>query len=153
MFALLSKGRVLNLPVDIMLELFDKTVLPIMLYGCEIWGFGNNNMLETVFLKFCKFLLGLKSTTPNCMVYGETGCYPVSLTIQIRITSYWLKLTSSKENKICRKLYELLFNMHLEGRFQSEWLNCVRTILERNGFGYIWLRQGFNCDMKAIRDA
>ena len=43
--------------------------------------------------------------------------------------------------------------MHLEGRFQSEWLNCVRTILERNGFGYIWLRQGFNCDMKAIRDA
>ena len=43
--------------------------------------------------------------------------------------------------------------MHAEGRFQSEWLNCVRTILERNGFGYIWLRQGFNCDMKAIRDA
>ena len=51
MFALLSKGRVLNLPVDVMLELFDKTVLPIMLYGCEIWGFGNNNILETAFLK------------------------------------------------------------------------------------------------------
>ena len=84
-FALLSKGRVLNLPVDVMLELFDKTVLPIMLYGCEIWGFGNNNMLETVFLKFSKYLLGLKSSTPNCMVYGETGCYPVSLAIQIRI--------------------------------------------------------------------
>ena len=89
MFAPLSKGRVLNLPVDVMLELFDKTVLPIMFYGCEIWGFGNN-MLETVFLKFCKYLLGLKSSTPNCMVYGETGCYPVSLTTQIRIISYWL---------------------------------------------------------------
>ena len=40
MFALLRKGRVLQLPVDIMLEMFNKTVLPIMLYGCEAWGFG-----------------------------------------------------------------------------------------------------------------
>ena len=153
MFALLSRGRVLQLPVDIMLEMFNKTVLPIMLYGCEVWGVGKNDMLDTVFLKFCKFLLGLKSCTPSCMVYGELGCYPVSLTIQIRIISYWLKLASSKENKICRKLYELLFNMHLEGRFQSEWLNCVRTILERNGYGDIWFHQGFNCDVKATRDA
>ena len=36
MFALLSKGRVFQLPVDIMLEMFNKTVLPIMLYGCEV---------------------------------------------------------------------------------------------------------------------
>ena len=88
MFALLSKGRVLQLPVDIMLEMFNKTVLPIMLYGCEVWGFSNNDMLDTVFLKFCKYLLGLKSCTPNCMIYGELGCYPVSVTIQIRIISY-----------------------------------------------------------------
>ena len=49
MFALLSKGRVLQLPVDIMLEMFDKTVVPIMLYGCEVWVFGKNDMLDTVF--------------------------------------------------------------------------------------------------------
>ena len=140
MFALLSKGRVLQLPVDIMLEMFNKTVLPIMLYGCEVWGFGKNDMLDTVFLKFCKYLLGLKSCTPNCMVYGELGCYPVSVTIQIRIISYWLKLTSSSGNKICRKLYDLLFAMHMEGSFQSEWLTCTcpYTILERNGLGNIW---------------
>ena len=49
MFALLSKGRVFQLPVDIMLC---ATVLPIMLYGSEVWGFGKNNMLDTVVLKF-----------------------------------------------------------------------------------------------------
>ena len=150
-----AKGRVLQLPVDIMLEMFNKTVLPIkiiMLYGCEVWGFGKNDMLNTVFLKFCKYLLGLKYCTPNCMVYGELGCYPVSVTIQIRIISYWLKLTSSSGNRICRKLYDLLFNMHMEGSFQSEWLTCVRTVLERNGLGYIWVQQGINCDMEATRD-
>ena len=38
MFALLSKGRRLKLPIDIMLDLFDKTVVPVLLYGCEVWG-------------------------------------------------------------------------------------------------------------------
>ena len=42
--------------------------------------------------------------------------------------------------------------MHLEGSFQSKWLNCVRTILERNGFRDIWVQQGINCDMEATRD-
>ena len=86
--------------------------------------------------------------TPNCMIYGELGCYPVSVTIQMRIISYWLKLTSSSGNRICRKLYDLLFTMHMEGSFQSEWL----TILERNDFGNIWVQQGINCDMEATRD-
>ena len=37
----------------------------------------------------------------------------------------------------------------MECSFQSEWLTCVRTILERNGFGNIWVQQGINCDMEA----
>ena len=61
-------------------------------------------------------------------------------------------IKSSSGNRICRKLYDLLFNMHMEGSFQSEWLNCVRTILKRNGFGDIWVQQGINCDMEATRD-
>ena len=52
MFALLSKGRVLNLPMDAMFEPFDNTVLPYLcfmgdvLYGCEIWGLGDNALYQ-----------------------------------------------------------------------------------------------------------
>ena len=38
MFSLLRKCRQLNLPLDIQLELFEKCVHPILLYGCEIMG-------------------------------------------------------------------------------------------------------------------
>ena len=37
MFALLRRGRQLQLPVDIMIHLFDTLVKPILLYGSEIW--------------------------------------------------------------------------------------------------------------------
>lgn len=57
LFALLKKARSLHLPYDSQLELFDKTVKPILLYGAEIWGYGNCDVIERVHLKFLKYLL------------------------------------------------------------------------------------------------
>ena len=42
LFSLLTKIRAFSLPLDIQLELFDKNIKPILLYGTEVWG------LETV---------------------------------------------------------------------------------------------------------
>jgi hypothetical protein len=60
-------------------DLFDKIVKPILLYGCEIWSFSNLDIIERVHLKFCKFLLHLKKSTPNFMMYGELGACPMSV--------------------------------------------------------------------------
>ena len=60
-FSVIKKSRKGNLPIDIQFELFDKTVLPIILYGCEIWGYRNLKTLETLHLKFCKLVLKLKN--------------------------------------------------------------------------------------------
>jgi hypothetical protein len=30
------------------LDLFDKIVKPILLYGCEVWGVGNNDIVERI---------------------------------------------------------------------------------------------------------
>jgi hypothetical protein len=38
MYEVLKRGRTHNLSVECKLELFDKMVKPILLYGSEIWG-------------------------------------------------------------------------------------------------------------------
>ncbi len=38
MFSLLSKCNVLELPLDLQFELFDKMIVPVLRYGCEVWG-------------------------------------------------------------------------------------------------------------------
>ena len=63
MFALLRRNRQLNLPLDIQLELFDSLVLPILTYGCEVWGFKNTNLIEKLHLKYLKYSLSLKMST------------------------------------------------------------------------------------------
>ena len=46
MFSILKRSRVLNLPIDIQLILFDSMVTPILLYGCEAWGNENIDVIE-----------------------------------------------------------------------------------------------------------
>jgi hypothetical protein len=68
-----------------------------LLCGCEVWDFGNNNIIERVYLKFCKLLLSFKTSTPSYMVYGELGRDPLECDIKTRTVPFWWKLTSGKE--------------------------------------------------------
>ena len=56
-YALLSKAAKLHLPIDVICDLFDKIVLPILLYGGEIWGFENVTQVEIFYRKFLKKFL------------------------------------------------------------------------------------------------
>ena len=49
-FGMLRKCRSLGLPIDIQLKMFDTMVYPILLYGCEVWGYENNAAVESFFL-------------------------------------------------------------------------------------------------------
>jgi hypothetical protein len=49
MFEVLKRGKVHNLSIQCQLDLFDKIIKPILLYGCEVWGFLKNEIIERVF--------------------------------------------------------------------------------------------------------
>ena len=54
MYSVLRKSRSLHLPIDLQIKLFDSLVLPILLYGSEIWGYENHENFEKLQRKFCK---------------------------------------------------------------------------------------------------
>ena len=94
-------------------------------------------MIERIHLRFCKYILGLKSSTPNAMVYGEMGRYPLAITIKTRIISFWLKLLQGKKSKLIYKVYNLMYNMYIDNEFTWNWLDNVFKVLYSSGFGYI----------------
>lgn len=81
------------------LHVFDHTIKPILLYGCEVWGMFNpfsskfrngidsldkiyNKLLaEKLHLKFCKFILGVHSKTTNIAALSELGRFPLYFNI------------------------------------------------------------------------
>ena len=54
MFSILKRSRVLNLPIDIQKTLFDSMVhvTPILLYGCEAWGYEDIDMIEKLYILY-----------------------------------------------------------------------------------------------------
>ena len=76
MFSVLRKTRKLDLPVDMQLQMFDCMVVPILLYGAEIYGYEKSDIIESLFVQFYKIIMCFKKCTPNAILFGELERYP-----------------------------------------------------------------------------
>ena len=108
MFSLMKKSRKLSLPIDIELHLLD-SMIAIVLYGSEVWGYENIDIVNNFQLKVCKMLLGLKQSTPSVIIYGELSIIPLNLSIQSRILNFWARVINGKQDKISVILHKLLY--------------------------------------------
>jgi hypothetical protein len=73
MHVLYTKLVNLDLPIDIQLELFDQTILPILRYNSEVWGFENIDIFEKEHNDFLRKITKIKKSTPLYMLYGKFG--------------------------------------------------------------------------------
>ena len=140
MFSLLKKCRNLFLPIDIQIELFQKCINPVLLYGCEVWGYQDVSKCTKLQLKFLKIILGLKSSTPTCMVLGEVGAYPIEIDIKCRMLGFWYRLRQdvvNNKNKISALLLSLISNQAEISGFTSGWLNFIYTSLDNLGLSHL----------------
>ena len=143
MYALISKIRRHNLPIDIQLELFDSTVLPIMLYGCEIWGYSRSDILDTLYLKFLKMVLVVQGKTCNNMVYGELGRFPLETYIKKRAIGFWARILANKETKLSRIIYNHIRTLFINDYYKCSWIEFIKGILQECDLSNIWQSQQF----------
>jgi len=142
MFALLKKCNRLSLPTDIILDLFEKTVVPVLSYGCEVWGTSINDNTQKVQRKFYKMLFHLRQSTPNEMLFGETGCAPIDIHIKSRVLNYWLRLCHPDyKDKMSNIVYKFLYKLYLNNVYESPYITFVKTTLQDIGLHGIWLGQ------------
>ena len=130
-----------ELMTDTKLHLFDTLINPVISYSCEVWGFSEAKQLETLHLQYLKLLLGVRKTTPTCIVYKETKRYPLILQRYFRILKFWLKILKTDAENPIRKVYNNLFNITIEDPHAVNWVSSVKKLLFENGFGYIWVHQ------------
>ena len=141
MFSLLRKSRKLHLPVDLQLQLFDSMVLPILLYDSEVTGFENTDILERLCTQFYKIILNVKTCTPNIMLYGELGRYPINILCKSRTAVFWQRIVNGKHDTMAYRLYKILLTMHHRDFFHSKWLLSIKDSLISSGYTDIWNSQ------------
>ena len=118
----------LQIPLDLQLHLFDSTVLPIILYGCEIWGFQNTKMIDTIYNQFLRNISKLRKSTPIYMLYAELGRKPIDINIKSRMISLWISLVNNdNRNKISKKIYDIMRSEYNRGQ-NYKWLDYIKNI-------------------------
>ena len=95
---------------------------------------------EKAHLFTLKRFLNLFPKTPNDMVYGETGRTPLHLDAKVSSVRFWLRLMRMEAERLPRKDYNMLANVHNNGR--QCWVSAVHGNLMMYGFGYVLANQG-----------
>ena len=143
MYFVLRQGRYHNISIQCQLKLFDSMVLPVLLYGSEIWAFENVSLMEKMCNKFLKLLLPVRKTTPLYLLYGELGRFPVHISVKLRMIAFWFRLLTGKQSKLSLLVYNLLLNDMNNHVYDHKWLLFVTSILDYAGYTHIWISQ---CD-------
>ena len=120
------------------------TVHPILLYGCEIWACEKMDVISKLQLRFLKLILGVKVTTPICMVLGEVGRYPIEIEAKCRMLGFWYGLCStshSESPKISNLMFQLCCKLYYASDYKLPWLMKVHSLLDSLGLSYIWSSQ------------
>ena len=156
-YSLLNKIRKLHLPIDISIELFNQLVTPVLLYGCEIWGFSNLEQIEVLYRKFIKTILYVKYSTPNCMIYGETGTMPIINSVITRMLTFYARLINGKPNKLSAMMswmYNLIRKKHCSpDNYYSDWMHCIENSLGHLGMYDLWVYQGNGFPTEFIKNS
>lgn len=115
------------------IKIFDSMVLPILCYGCEVWGFHSALDVERIHLKFLKQILGVRSQTCSNAVYGETGRMPLSVIRKVRIFRFWFKIMKKPNSLIYKTLQD-----QINDKYKDSWASKVKQLLNELGFSYLW---------------
>ena len=113
MYLLSMRIKTFDVPTDLQLTLFDKTILPIVTYGCD-WFFFlfflfEDLKFEAIQNQFLRFLTHLRKRTPLYMVLGEVGRFPLEIIFKSRMVGFRSKILTNKQSKL-----SYLYRKHIE---------------------------------------
>ena len=138
------------------LKLFQALVVPILSYGCEVWGpfiaqkltgsdiksVADRAPCENVNVKLCKYLLGVSKYATNDAVKGELGRYPLLISILTLSMKFYSRTSTLTDDSLVSKIY----NDHCSWRLLLE--DITKQFYSRPDLN---VEQPFDCNIYSIR--
>ncbi|MEW8542874.1 MAG: reverse transcriptase family protein, partial [Candidatus Thiodiazotropha sp.] len=94
-----------QMPKNVFFTLFDRKIVPVLLYGSEIWGFSKRESTELVHRYACKRYMCVSLHSSNAAVLGDCGRFPLWIEAAKRCIKYWLRILCMDDSRYVRKCY------------------------------------------------
>lgn len=160
MFALVKRCNELGIHhVGIKCHLFDALLIPIINYGCEVWGPSNmvagekyiagmRDEVEKVHLGFLRQCLGVRKSTSVAAIMFEMDRLPIALAWLKQVLRFWNKMMQRPDEDLVK--IAMAGDMELaDSGVTTCWVAHLAKCLSRYGFDLI--RHGLHAvDVDAI---
>ena len=129
LYSIYKLSTVNYVSITTMLQVFETTIKPILLYGSEIWGHQskNDNKIERVQTMFGKHILGVHRKSINAAILGELGLRKLKTDMQINALKFYDYLEQNKNDLIKDSLIENRSN-------NTPWYRNIRTLIDELHF-------------------
>ena len=136
-----------NPSISTIVHLFDHTIKPILLYGCEITGFFKpdsaackkqndylfekvycNDFMEKAHMKFLKYYLGVNIRSSNLAVLSEYNRFPLYFSVILAMLKYLHRLENLKDGLLYQAY---MCNKALNSNKTNSWYSCTSYILSK----------------------
>ena len=119
--------------------MFDSLVVPIILYGSEVWGIYSTPEIDQIHLRFCKLILGVKQQTPNDAVFCELGRIPLAVICKQRALHFWITIMNKQDSFMYRMFNEqrMVYNNNNVNRNFKSWYVTLLNVLNNFELEYI----------------
>ena len=121
--------------------MYDAQILPILMYGSELWGFQQFAVTEKAHMFACKRFLNVSVQTPNKMIYGDLGRHPMFITSAVQCVKYWLRITNLPDEMLPKRLITCCCICKIWVKRRGPIMSkncCVETALEMSGCSKMW---------------
>ena len=89
----ISKFRSLkNVSIHTYKTLYNSSVLSVLNYSSEIWGFYKSKHCDKIHLRAIRYFLGVHKFCPTPAILGDIGWYPHNIIRQINMIRFWNRL-------------------------------------------------------------
>ena len=113
----------------VFVQRFDEQIKPMLVYASEIWGMSQSSYIESAHLFACKRLLSVSNRTPNHMISGETGRYPLYIDSTLSSLRYWLKVSKIPDTRFTKQALILLKKPRIDANvasYTTRFFVCLR---------------------------
>ena len=121
-----------TLRFPLFLVLYERMVLPSLLYGSEVYGWSLAKECDLVLYKQLKRYFRLPANVSRDALYWCLGILPLHFEIWIRSYKFWMKIISLSNKRLENQLMNLCVTLHNEGI--KTWFGEMLIVFEQVGF-------------------
>lgn len=114
-------------------------IVPILLYGSELWGLDYIYDIRKVQLHACKRFISAPMKSCNTAILGDYGRYQMQ-SVSVEMCKILVKIVNMLDYRYVKRCCQML--LHYDSRGYSNLASKVKYYLYRNGLSYVWEKQG-----------